>query len=1137
MGGRNDDLLSRYRQAILASEKRYTQGDKNAIRRYVPIVPVDRAGPLPLSKGQQRLWFLDKLGQAARVAYHVSAGMSLRGRLNCKALKEALDRILDRHEILRTTFTLIDGIPTQIIGPMRSGFHLRTHDLCSLSETEQELAAQEIIDEDRVQPFDLSIGPLIRGILIKFSEHRHILFICAHHIVIDAWSGGVLMTELSALYGAFNTGLPDPLPPLKIQYADFAVWQNERIQDDLLQKQLEFWTAHLSGAPVLLELPADRSRPETQSYKGSVVVFSFSKTLTSELRRLSKRHDVTLFTAILAGWSILLSRLSGQKDIVTGVPVANRQRAELEPLIGFFVNTLALRVQLHDDPTVSKLLTRVRSITYDAYSNQDIPFELVVEALNPPRSMAHSPIFQVMLAMENVPREPFTLPELEASSVLDDRGVPQFDISLSLSEKGEEIKGHLVFASDLFDKETVERICEQLETVLLAMANDDSRRVSEIPILPIKERQRILFDFNDTTKTIPNDLSIYELFQDQVRRHSKTIAVLDDEKQLSYFELNDRSNQLARYLIKQGIQPDDRVAVCMRQGVDLVVGLLAILKAGGAYVPVDPCYPSERIRHMIEDAQPKHMLTNTEFVPQLSDALPTFLFDDFACQVALSKYSRDNIEICESKFRPAPTNLAFVLFTSGSTGRPKGVGLEIRSVVHYLVWAAQYYKIREESVCPITTSMSFDGIIMSVLLPLLSGATVYFPSEPIDALVTGANSKKPFGFMNTTNSQLSVVLSKIPQENLPYLSEVIAVGGELLSELTLQAFRKYEIKPRLINDYGPTETTVSSTVFDVFSEAPRSDGYVHVGRPIWNTRIYILDARRQPVPIGVVGDVFIGGAGLARGYFNRNDLTAERFVEDPFSFEKNARMYLTGDVGRWLPDGNLEILGRNDFQVKIRGFRVELGEIESHLLKNQAIKQAVVFPRDDGLEHKRLVAYIVLQPHLKLGSSQDHVENMSCLDHAVMSVQEHGCSCDHSFASNSPSDLIASIRSSLLTALPEYMVPSAYVILDELPLTSNGKVNWKALPAPGRSSIITRNYEAPIGETERAIATIWKNLLGLERIGRHDTFFELGGHSLLAVRMISVIRNNLGVDLVLRDLFRQPTVRGLAQKVLDKEAV
>jgi amino acid adenylation domain-containing protein len=1485
-------------RAISAKIKKYS-GEKNykEIRRPL-IARADRSQPLPLSRAQQRLWFLDHLGRAARAAYNLATGERLQGKLNVDALRRALDRIVARHEMLRTTFVAIDGQPRQVIGATDSGFFLREHELSHMPIGEQNEAVGLIIQEESTEAFDLAKGPLIRGRLLKLSSEEHILLVSMHHIVADAWSGDVWSRELAALYGAFSRDLADPLPALEVQYADYAVWQRALLQGQPLQEQLEFWKAHLTGAPVLLELPTDRPRPEVQSYRGDVVDLSVSVNLTPELRRLSRSHKVTLFTTLLTGWSILLSRLSGQEDIVIGVPVANRLRPELEPLIGFFINTLAVRVRLEDNPSVGELLVRVQSNTLDAYSNQDIPFEQVVEALKPPRTLAHSPIFQVMLAMDNVPQTlNVSLPGLIDTNLLGESAVPQFDLSLSLSDKGDHIEGHLTFASDLFDRATVERMANQFQAILSAMAEDDSHSVKYLPFLSDAERQKVLYDFNNTMVDITCDRFIHELFEAKHDENPAAIAVIAESLQITYGELNTRANQLARHLIAHGVRPEHRVAICVCHGPELVVGLLAILKAGATYVPLDPSYPTERICYMIKESTPTLVLTIGALLQQLPIEVPKFLFDAVFAE-SLLKFPSSNINRLEQSVAYRTEDLAFLFFTSGTTGQPKGVGLEVRNVVHYLQWATQYYRIVPESVCPVTTSMSFDGIIMSILLPLLSGASVCFPIDPLDALVQGAISRRPFGFINTTNSQLNILVSKIPREALPYLSNVIAVGGELLSEMTLTEFRRCGRKPRLINDYGPTEASVSSTVFDVFTEAPREATYVHVGRPIWNTRIYVLDENLQPVPISVRGEVYIAGAGIARGYLNSAELTAQRFFEDPFVSRERARMYRTGDVGRWLPEGNLEILGRTDFQIKIRGFRVELGEIETHLLKDQAVRQAAVFPREDASGDRRLVAYIVANsestnlpsktsrladasivewkslfdhdydddgpaeggpnfygwnssytdeplpanemrewlsstiasikdlrptnilevgcgnglllqhlvpicntyigtdlshraiadlgawatnPNVSLHQCEaDHIDTVrrtkldtviinsvvqyfpdvdylvSVIDKVVEMLSPTGTifigdvpnfdlittfhtsvelaksvstatpnvlrariartiaednelfvrpalfhamrlrnpkitavevnlkrgtsfnemtkyrydvviqiggqnqkrgewalwnmqgsipglalylqnakpsavliegipnarlredlelverlarSCDsdsiaqikkgvdpfdaidpevfwnlgdelgyHVRVTWSPSkpgshydvvlaqqkinlcfkdelsqtlysekpfneytnkplaqrakaDLITRLRERLSSVLPEYMVPAAYVILDELPMTSNGKINWRLLPAPGQSSVITRRYEAPVGSVEEAIASIWEDLLELERVGRHDNFFELGGHSLMAVKMMSRLSRTLGGEFLLRDLFRQPTLQAFARSI------
>jgi amino acid adenylation domain-containing protein len=852
---------------------------------------------------------------------------------------------------------------------------------------------------------------------------------------------------------------------------------------------VNFWKAHLSGAPALLELPSDRARPAAQSYAGGSVGVALPPELTVGLRGLSQRYGVTLFMTLLAGWSALLCRLSGQSDLVIGTPVANRPRSELESLIGFFVNTLALRVRLEDDPSVAGLLAQIKASMLAAYAHQDIPFAQVVEALQPPRSLSYNPIFQVMLAFDNAPGErALSLPGLKVSEFEQTQNTAQFDLTLSLRDAGERIEGSLVYATDLFDRSSIERMSAHLLSLLEAMVADDQQRISELNLLSPTERQQLLVGFNDTHRPYPSEQCIHELFEEQVARTPDAVAVVFEERQLSYGELNAHANRLAHHLIALGIRPDDRVAICMERSLEMVVGLLGIMKAGGAYVPLDPSYPAQRLAYMLEDSAPVALLTQAAVrggLPALEVPVVVLDLQDPASMMAREpKHNPD-----ASALGLTSSNLAYVIYTSGSTGLPKGVMVEQRSVVNFLSAMARAPGLSVHDVLLAVTTLSFDIAGLELYLPLISGARLVLASREsvVDAeALSQLINQHAVTIMQATPATWRLLLSYGWQGRADL--RVLCGGEALPTELSARLAAQVGT---LWNLYGPTETTIWSTMARI--NGLHTTAIASIGRPIANTQIYILDPRGQPVPIGVRGEIHIGGVGVARGYLNRAELSAQRFVPDEFSPEQTARMYQTGDLGRWLPDGNIEYLGRNDFQVKIRGFRIELGEIEARLTACDGVRQAVVVAREDSSGDKRLVAYLTVQQGVELSAAQ--------------------------------------LRSQLSMVLPEYMVPSGFVTLQTLPLTANGKLDRKALPAPDHSSVVSAEYQAPVGEVETAIARIWQTVLGLPRIGRHDNFFELGGYSLLVLKAMAAIKAEFGRPIVMAWAFQAPTPAQLAALV------
>ena len=1057
------------------------------------IMLADRSVPLAPSFAQQRLWFLDQLDHAAGAAYHMPVALRLQGKLDQPALKAALDRIVARHESLRTTLADVDGQTVQVIAAPDAGFALCERDLSALSGHERQYAVQRLADDEAVQPFDLAAGPLIRGQLLRLAEDEHVLLITQHHIISDGWSIGVLVREVSALYAAFSAGQADPLAPLAIQYADYAAWQRGWLQGEVHQAQSTFWKEALCGAPALLELPTDRPRPAVQSYAGAAVTVVLDAPLTAGLKALAQKHGATLFMTLLTGWAALLARLSGQDDVVVGTPVANRQRTEVEELIGFFVNTLALRVKLEGDPSVAELLAKVKAHTLGAYDHQDLPFEQVVEAVQPVRSMSHSPLFQVLLNLDNAPGERTLHLRDLAIEMLDPAHITtHFDLSLALAHKeaeaGATLEGYIEYASNLFDASTIERLAVHLETLLRAMVADDAAPISRLALLTDTQRQQVLSTFNDTERDYPKDKLIHQLFEEQVHARPDATAIVYDGVALSYAELNRRANQLAHSLRAMGVKPDQCVATCMERSSAMIVAWLGILKAGAAYVPLDPGYPADRIAFMLDDCAPVAILVESALADVLPPSvIPVFVTDAPVTAQAIAARSDANIDAAAIGLHGA--HLAYLVYTSGSTGMPKGVMIEHHNVLQ-LVINEPCVEITPAESMVYCANPAFDASTWEVWGALLNGAKLLIVTqdELLDPVAFGALLDKESASILQLTAGLFHQYAEALASNFSKLNYLLFGGDKANLTTVAQVF--CNSRPRhLVHTYGPTETTTFTTTFEVGQSIAEAH-VLPIGRPIANTRIHILDGHLQPVPVGVAGEMFIGGAGVARGYLKRAELTAERFIADPFSGQPGARLYKTGDLARWLPDGNVEFIGRNDFQVKIRGFRIELGEIETRLAACEGVHEALVMAREEGAGDKRLVAYLTAH------------------DGAVLEA--------------------GSLRTQLAHHLADFMIPSAFVVLDTLPLTPNGKVDRKALPAPDQSAVAGSAYEAPQGALEEAVARIWQELLKLQRVGRQDHFFELGGHSLLAVQLMGRMRQELAREVSLRELFLHPTLAACA---------
>ncbi|WP_036254806.1 non-ribosomal peptide synthetase, partial [Methylobacter sp. BBA5.1] len=1053
------------------------QSDANTL---APIERADRGQPLPLSFAQQRLWFIAQM-EGASEAYHIAGGIRLTGVLDEAALRRALDRIVARHEALRTLFIEQDGEASQLILNTNGGFTLLEHDLSTDASPSAALA--RLSEQEAQAPFDLARGPLARGRLVRLAADEHVLLITLHHIIADGWSMGVLIDELGRLYASYSRGEGDPLPPLPIQYADYAVWQRRWVEGEQLHTQAAYWRQTLAGAPALLELPSDRPRPAQQDYAGAQQAVRLDADLSARLKAFSQQHGATLFMTLLAGWALTLSRLSGQDDLVIGTPSANRGRAEIEGLIGFFVNTLALRIDLSDSPTVADLIERIKIQTLNAQAHQDIPFEQVVEIVQPPRSLAHAPLFQVMFDWQNTPGGKLSLPGLSLAPVDVAHASAQFDLSLSLKEDGDAIVGSLEYATALFDQDTVARYLGYWQALLAGMVADDSQAVTRLPMLGEAERRQVLYGWNATQADYPKASCVHELFEAQALQTPEADAVVWNGGRLSYAELNARANRLAHHLRRIGVAAGDFIPVVMARSVEMLVAQLAVLKSGCAYVPIDPEFPADRQAFMIQDCQARQVIVAQDSAAG-RDWPGVQVLDLAQANEAIAHCSSADLHLQRAADTPA-----YIMYTSGSTGVPKGVIVPHRAI-NRLVINNGYARIEPTDCIAHCSNPAFDASTFEIWGALLNGARLLIiPQSAVLEPETFAHSLTEQGattlFLTTALFNQYAVILPTALARLKHL----LFGGERASPAIAKQFLDSQPQCRLLNVYGPTETTTFATSYSVEAIAEQAES-IPIGRPITNTQIYILDPQRQPVPIGVAGEIYIGGPGVAQGYLNRPELTAERFIADPFVNEPGAQLYKTGDLGCWRADGNIDYLGRNDHQVKIRGFRIEPGEIEARLAEYTGVRETAVLAREDVPGDKRLVAYYT-------GDAEVTVDRL---------------------------------RAYLAETLPEYMVPAAFVPLEALPLTVNGKLDRKALPVPEGDAYGAREYEAPQGETEETLAALWTELLKLEQVGRHDNFFELGGHSLLAVTLIARMRR-AGLNTDVQALFTTPTLAGLAAAV------
>ena len=1073
--------LSPAKRALL--EQRLKQKAVNA-NGFSSIERRENPNSAPLSSAQTRMWLLDQL-EPGNPAYNRPSNLKLTGRLNVVALETSLNEIVRRHEVLRTSFRAVDGQPVQANAPSLA-LKMPIVDLSCLSLEERKNEAQRLATKEAQRPFDLSRLPLVRATLLKLGEQEYILLLTMHHIIFDGWSMGVLLRELAKIYEAFSTGKPSPFPELPIQYADFAHWQQQRLQENLLESELDYWKEQLSGDLPVLDLPTDRPRAAVQTNRGARQEILLSQNLSQSLKDLSRTEGVTLFMTLLAAFQILLHRYTGQEDIIVGAPIAGRDRIEIENLIGVFINTLVLRTLLNGNLTFKELLSRVRKIVTGAIAHQEISLEKLAEELQPERYLSHTPLFQVLFQLRNVPQEAVEVPGLKFQEFQLDRGIAAFDLTLDIIQKPTGLFCVFEYNADLFDAGTVTRIAEHYHTLLEEVTANPQEQISELPLLSEAERHQLLMEWNDTTDEYPTDKYIHQLFEEQVEQTPNAVAVVFEDQQLTYRELNARANQLARYLKSLGVKPEVLVGICLERSVAMIVGLLGILKAGGVYVPFDPHYPEDRLSYMLEDSRVEALLTQRS----LESSLPSYDCRVFCLDSEwhrIEQYGRDNLEV-----ETNAENLAYVIYTSGSTGKPKGVMNTHRGIHNRLCWMQSKYQLNSSDRVVQKTPFSFDVSVWEFFWTLMTGATMVVakPEGHKDSnYLVNLIAQQQITTIHFVPSMLQVFLQESDLERCSSLKRVFCSGEALPFELTKRFFDRLSCE--LHNLYGPTEAAIDVTFWQC---QPEDDlQVVPIGRPIANTQTYILDKYLQPVPIGVLGELYLGGINLARGYFNRPELTAEKFIPNPINPKISPRLYKTGDLARYLPDGNIEFLGRIDNQVKIRGFRIELGEIESFLSTHNQIQQAVVIAREDVPGDKRLVAYLVTSSE-SLTSSQ--------------------------------------LRQFLKQKLPEYMVPSAFVLLENLPLTPNGKIDRRALPAPDISQLkSTKTFVEPGTLTEQQLAEIWREVLGIKIVGIQDNFFELGGHSLLATQALSRIRQNLKVELPLRSLFEASTIEELGSHI------
>ncbi|PHS16284.1 MAG: non-ribosomal peptide synthetase [Blastopirellula sp.] len=1055
---------------------------------------VDRSLPVELSFAQQRLWFLSKL-EGTSANYNIPMALRLSGKLNKEALFFSLKAIVARHEVLRTRFVESDGTAYQFIEDA-------DHFQITEAQLDDENELSNICESEALTPFDLGKDMLIRAQLLSITEDEYALLVTLHHSIADGWSMGIFFKELVSLYRAYSNNEPSPLAPLPIQYADFSHWQRQWLSGEVMDSLLVYWKEQLADLPPLLDLPTDRKRPPIQTYRGARKRLHFSTELLEELNSLSQSQGATLYMTLLTGFATLLSRYSNQTDIAIGSPIANRNRPEIEGLIGFFVNTLVMRADVSDDPTFLDLLEQVKETALAAYAHQDIPFEYLVEALEPERNMSYSPLFQVMFVLQNIPVSNVEFPDFSISPIAIDFDITKFDMTLNLQETEEGLQGSVEYNTDLFDESTIERFIGHYEKLLRGIVGKPEKRVSEYGLLSDAELHTQLVEWNKTEVPYRSEKCIHELIEEQVSRKPDSTAIECDGRKMTYNELNERSNQLAHYLIEQGVGPEILVGICIDRSIDMIIGLLGILKAGGAYVPIDPGYPEQRIRYILEDSGVGLILSQSslsEVIPEMAQKA-VFLDKDADSNGNVGLISKQSTEnIATKDIQLSSSNLAYIIYTSGSTGKPKGVMVEHEQLANFMETVSHLYHWNSTDRILQFATLNFDISVEEIFGTLSVGATLVLRTDAwlASSVVFWELAKEhEISILDLSTAFWEQIIPDKDSEIPKNIKQVIFSGEKVNAEKINEWFRLKGELPELINAYGPTETTVTSTYIVVEENGVESS----IGRPVANTQAYVVDGNDSPVPIGVVGELVIGGGGVTRGYLNGKELTEEKYSVYSTDYVDSCRVYRTGDLVRWLPNGELDYIGRTDSQVKVRGFRIELEEIENQLNRHPSVKYCAVIVREDQQTEKCIVAYIV--------SKGKEVELLN------VNIQ-------------------TMLRGYLSENLPDYMIPNCFVEMDSLPLTPSKKLDIKALPIPKTNQLFDDEFIAASTVSEIELVKIWADMFNVDdnRVSVKSNFFSLGGHSLLAIRMANSVSKYFGVEIPVIEIFQYPTIEKLAKHI------